>query len=197
MGNRFVATCGVEIERGIMLMSLWLPIVLSAEALFFASFLSWMVVQIHRKDWVKLAKEDQFMQAARDCEIPVGSYMFPGCDKAAEMKSEAYAKKWEAGPCGVLSIYPKVNMGRNLGLTFLYFLVVSFCLAYLASLALKPGANFMAVFRFVSTAGFMTFLAAIVQHAIWFHSRIVGHILESIAYAAISGAIFAALWPQA
>lgn len=180
-----------------MLMSLWLPIVLSAVALFFASFLSWMVVQLHRQDWVKLAKEDQFMQAVRDCEIPVGSYMFPGCASAEEMKSEAYAKKWEAGPSGILTIYPKVNMGRNLGLTFLYFLVLSFCLAYLATLALQPGANFMAVFRFVSTAGFLAFLSAMVQHAIWFHGRIVGHVVESIAYAAISGAIFAAMWPTA
>jgi hypothetical protein len=86
-------------------------------------------------------------------------------------------------------------MPRNLALTFLYFLAVSFCLAYLATLALTPGAEFMKVFRFVSTAAFMTFLAAIVQHSIWFRCRIVGHVLESIAYAAITGAIFAAMWP--
>lgn len=180
-----------------MLLSLCIPIIAATVALFFASYLSWMVLPFHRKDWVKHAKEDQFMQAVRDCEIPIGSYMFPGCGSPEEMKSEAYAKKWEAGPCGVLSVYPQVNMGRNLGLTFLCFLVVIFCLAYLATLALQPGANFMAVFRFVSTAALMTFLAAIVQHAIWFHSRIVGHILESIAYAAISGAFFAAMWLNA
>ena len=180
-----------------MLLSLLIPIIAATVALFFASFLSWMVLPFHRKDWVKLAKEDEFMQAVRDCEIPIGSYMFPGCDSPEEMKSEAYTKKWEAGPCGVLSVYPKVNMARNLGLTFLYFLAVNFCLAYLATLALQPGDHFMAVFRFVSTAGLITFLAAIVQHAIWFHSRIVGHILESFAYAAISGAIFAAMWPNA
>ena len=75
------------------------------------------------------------------------------------------------------------------------FLGVSFCLAYLATLALEPGAGFMAVFRFVSTAGFIAFLSAIVQHAIWFKVRIVGHVIESIAYAAIVGAVFAAMWP--
>ena len=37
-----------------MLVSLWLPIVLSAVALFFASFLSWMVLQLHKQDWKKL-----------------------------------------------------------------------------------------------------------------------------------------------
>jgi len=179
-----------------MLTSLILPIILSAVALFFASFLSWMVVQLHKDDWKKVAKEDDLMEAIRKCDLPVGSYMFPGCADAAEMKSEAYAKKWEAGPCGIMTIYPKVNMGRNLGLTFVYFLVISFCLAYLGTLALKPVADFLAVFRFITTAGILTFLAAMVQHAIWFHNRIVGHIIESLIYAAISGAIFAAMWPK-
>lgn len=175
--------------------SLWLPIVVSAVALFFASFLSWMVVRLHQKDWVKLDKEDEFMKAVADLEISAGSYMFPCVNTPEEMKSEEYQRKWEAGPCGILTVYTKVNMGKNLALTFLYFLVVSFCLGYLATLAIEPGADFMAVFRFVSTAGLLTFLAAIVQHAIWFHNRIVGHVIESIAYAAITGAIFASMWP--
>ena len=88
-------------------------------------------------------------------------------------------------------------MGRNLGLTFLYFLVISFCLGYIASLALEPGAAFRHVFRVVSTVGFLVFLGAIVQHAIWFRNRIVGHVIESILYAVIAGAIFGAMWPAA
>ena len=113
------------------------------------------------------------------------------------MRSEEYTKKWEEGPRGIITLFPKVNMGKNLVLTFLYFLAVCFCLAYLAALAIEPGARFMDVFRFVSSAGLMTFLAAIVQHAIWFHNRIVGHVVESIAYAAITGAIFGVMWPAA
>ena len=54
---------------------------------------------------------------------------------------------------------------------------------------------FLVIFRFVSTAAFMMFLAAMVQHAIWFRTRIIGHVIESVAYAAITGLIFAALWP--
>lgn len=45
------------------------------------------------------------------------------------------------------------------------------------------------------TARLMTFLAAIVQHAIWFHCRIVGHIIVAILYAVITAAIFGAMWP--
>lgn len=178
-----------------MLASLLLPIVLSAVALFFASFLSWMVLQLHRQDWGKVAREDELMQAVRGCDIPVGNYMFPFAAGHADAKNPEHVKKWEEGPSGILTIFPKVNMGRNLGLTFVYFLVVSFCLAYLATLALPRGAEFMPVFRFVATAAWMTFLAAIVQHAVWFRTRITGHVIESLAYAAIVGGIFATLWP--
>lgn len=180
-----------------MTFNLIVPIFISAAALFFASFLSWMVLQLHKHDWVKLAQEDKFMEAVRGCDISSGSYMFPGCNSMEEMKSEQYAQKEKAGPRGVMTVFGPISMGRNLGLTFVYFLVASFCLAYLTTLAIPPGADFMKVFRFVATAGFMVFFAAMAQHAIWFHCRIVGHLIESIAYAAIIGAIFAAMWPAA
>lgn len=180
-----------------MLVSLILPILLSGVALFFASFLSWMVVKLHIDDWRKIDKEDEFMAATGRCNLPVGSYMFPRPNTPAEMQTEEFKKKYEAGPRGVLTIMPKANMGVNLGLTFLYFLVVSTILGYLATIAFKPGEQFLEVFRFVFTAGFLTFLAAMVQHAIWFRARIVRHVIESVAYAAITAALFAAFWPSA
>lgn len=178
-----------------MLFELLLPIILTTVALFFASFLSWMVLPLHFRDWVKMEREDEFIGTVREQGLAPGNYMFPGWDTPAEMKSEEYTKKWETGPAGVMTVFPQVSMGKNLGLTFLYFLATSFCLAYLASFAVDRGAEFMDVFRFVTTAGLMTFLAAIVQHAIWFHNRIIGHVIESLAYAVITGAIFAAMWP--
>ena len=180
-----------------MTISLAVPILLSGVALFFASFLSWMVLQLHKRDWVKLAQEDKFLEAARGCGLSPGSYMFPACGCPEEMKSEEFIKKMETGPRGVMTVFGKFSMGQNLAQTFVYFLVASFCLAYLTTLAIPPGADFMTVFRFVSTAGFLTFFAAIVPHAIWFKCRIVGHLIESLAFAAIIGAIFGAMWPAA
>lgn len=180
-----------------MLVSLILPTVLSAIAVFFASFLSWMIVKLHEKDWVKIEKEDEFLKAGREIGLKPGNYMFPHCAGGEDMKNEEYQKKAEAGPIGVLSVFPPPNMGKNMGLTFVYFLAVSFCLGYLATLANDRGAAFFDVFRFVMTAGILAYLPAILQHAIWFKTRVVGHIIESIVYAAITGAIFAALWPGA
>ena len=178
-----------------MLISLLLPIVLCTVALFFASFVSWMLVPLHFKDWNKMDKEDDFLKAVKDQSIPPGNYMFPGWNTPDEMKSEEYQQKYEAGPCGIITVFPKTSMGRNLAMTVVYFFVVSFCLGYLATVGLSPGDDFLKVFRFVSTAGLMTFLAAMVQHSIWFRNRILGHVVESVAYAAIAGVIFALLWP--
>lgn len=157
-----------------MLLSLMLPIILSAVALFFASYLSWMVLQLHKRDWIKFEKEEEFIDAVRGVSMTRGSYAFPCYNSPEEMKSEEYRQKWKAGPCGIITVFPEPNIGRNLALTFLYFFAVSFCLGYLAQLHIGKGAEFLDVFRFVATAGVMTYLAAIVQHAIWFHGRIIG-----------------------
>lgn len=181
-----------------MLMKVLLPSLVSAVVLFFASFLSWMVLMLHKQDWVKIDKEDDFMDALRNLGLGPGNYMFPGFDTAEEMKSEEYAKKCEAGPAGVITVFGKVSMGPNLGLTFLYFLFTSFCLGYLATVAFPDGQKeLLQVFRLVATAGLLTFLASFVQHAIWFHTRIVGHVIESIAYSLIVGGIFAGFWSLA
>lgn len=180
-----------------MLTSLLVPIVVATVALFFASFLTWMVLPLHFKDWRKLQQEDSLIGALTEIGIEPGNYMFPGWTTPDEMKSQEYQEKWERGPAGIMTIFPKVNMGKNLALTFIYFLVVTFCLAYLATLALPAGATFMPVFRFVATAGLLTFLPGVLCHSIWFHNRVVGHVIESIAYALIVGAIFAAMWPAA
>ena len=84
-----------------MLTSLVWPIVISTVVLFFASFLSWMVLQLHKQDWKKLAKEDDVMLAVKKCDPPVGSYMFPACDSHAEMQTEAFKTKYAAGPRGM------------------------------------------------------------------------------------------------
>lgn len=178
------------------MLTLWLPILVSSVALFFASFLSWMVVKLHEKDWRKLEGEDRLMDTVRELNIPDGNYMFPHAT-GKEMNSPEFQEKYKAGPRGIMTILPEPNMGKNLGLTFLFFLFCNFTFAYLASFALEPGSEFVLVFRFVATIALLTFCAAILLHAIWFRARVVGHIIESIAFALIAGAIFAAMWPAA
>jgi hypothetical protein len=177
------------------MIELWLPVVVSSIAVFFASFLSWMVLRLHQKDWVKMPREDDFMKCVADLGLRQGNYMFPGTTSPKEENEPAYQQKYQAGPRGTLQVHEPVNLGRNLGLTFAYFFVCNATIAYLASFALSSESDFITVFRFVATVALLTYLASIVQHAIWFRVRITGHVIESIAYALIAGVIFASLWP--
>jgi hypothetical protein len=177
------------------MLTLWLPILLSTIACFFFSFLSWMVLELHAKDWTKMESEDELIDKVRQMGLSEGNYMFPGARNNKEMQTEAYQEKYRCGPRGILSVLPAANMGKNLGLTVLYFFACNCTFAYLASFALETTTDFITVFRFVATVSLFTFCAAIIQHAIWFRMRVVGHVVESIAYCLIAGLIFASLWP--
>ena len=179
------------------MITLWLPILVSTIALFFASFLSWMVLRLHEKDWRKVEGEDGLIATIRELNVPTGNYMFPGVNTMKEMNDSAYQAKYKSGPRGIMTVLPEANMGKNLALTVVYFFVCCCTFGYLASFALDKGQDSLTVFRFVATVALLTFCASIIQHAIWFKNRVVGHVIESFAYSLIAGAIFAALWPVA
>jgi hypothetical protein len=178
------------------LTSLWLPIVLSGVALFFASFLSWMVLPHHKQDWVGLPDEAGFDKALGDLNVPAGNYMFPYCGTSEQMKSPEFQTRQKNGPNGLLQVWPgPTNMGMNMACTLLLFLVISFSLAYLATLGPELGDEFMKVFRFVGTAAILIYAGGPLLNGIWFRRKLCGDILDGIAYGLITGAIFAAMWP--
>ena len=74
---------------------LWLPILLSSVAVFFASFLAWMVLPHHKSDWTKLANEPGFTGTLRSAGIKPGQYMFPYFADPGEMKSDDFKDRWE------------------------------------------------------------------------------------------------------
>ena len=180
-----------------MLADLWLPILLSTVAVFFTSFLSWMVLQLHNADWKKLPDEDGFLKEGAAGLAP-GSYMFPRTLSMAEMKTPEFQEKLKVGPRGVLTVFGGgTGMGKNLGLTFALFLAVNVALAYLATIGVPRGAEFVTVFRFFATAALLTDLVGVTQYSIWFQNRLLGYVIESVLFALLTGAIFAALWPSA
>jgi len=178
------------------LSSLWLPIVVSSLAVFFAGFLTWMVLPVHQADWRQVPEEANFLEKLKGQQIPPGNYMFPFASDSREMNSPEYKAKTAEGPTGTLQVWDApCSMGRNLICQYLYLLAVSFCLGYLATMGPELGARFIDVFRFVSTAAFLTYTAAIVPNAIWFKSRIAGHVIDGIVFGLVTGAVFAMLWP--
>jgi hypothetical protein len=178
------------------LTSLWLPILLSGIALFFASFAAWMLLPHHKKEWIGLPNEDAIMRQLKSDNLIAGQYCFPYAATPEAMKDEAYKAKMKAGPRGTLTLWKEPpNMAVNLFCTVLFFLIANAVIAYLAAMVLSPGEDHMRVFRFVGTAGVLTYGTANILNGIWFGRKMVADIVDGIAYGLITGAIFALLWP--
>jgi len=176
--------------------SLWLPILVSGVALFFASWAAWMLLPHHKGEWKGLPDEGAVMNALRN--VPPGQYMFPYAAKPEDCKSEEFKRRRETGPTGTLTVWKKPsNMGANMLCTVLFFIIANFVIAYLTGISLDPGESFMKVFRFVGTAGILTYGTANVLNGIWFGRKMIADIADGIAYGLITGLIFAALWPGA
>jgi hypothetical protein len=180
------------------LSSLWLPIILSGVALFFASWAAWMVLPHHKGEWKGLPDEEGAMGALRKFNVPPGQYMFPHACSPEEMKGEDFKRRVEAGPIGSLTVWKsRPNMGVNMICTLLFFTIANGVIAYLAGMVIPPGGDRWFVFRFVATAGILTYGTANILNGIWFGRKMVADIIDGIVYGLITGLIFAALWPSA
>ena len=196
------------------LLSLWLPILLSAAAVWIASTIFGMPFLHHKNDWIGLpaAEEDAFMGflRTRGGGIKPGNYLFPDFRTRAAMESEKVKKALEEGPVGHLSLWPPpLSMGGKLAATFIVYLVVSILIAYQASvvlpLHLRPAEpafaspTFPKVFQVVGTAGILAYSFSFIPSAIWFGAyrrTIVASIIDGIVFGVITGAIFAWRWPR-
>src|SRR5205823_2320698 len=126
------------------LLALWLPIVGSAVLVFVVSSVIHMMSPWHKSDYPKLANEDKVMDALRPLAIPPGDYFIPRPSSREEMGSAAFAEKANRGPVVVFTVMPngQMSMARNLGLWFVYIVVVTLFAAYVAARALPPGVRY-------------------------------------------------------
>jgi len=185
----------------IPLPALWLPILLSAVIVFFASFIMHMVLSYHKSDYRKLPDEDRVTDALRSAGVTRGpAYFFPYCS-FKEMKSAPMIEKFKRGPVGLLTVLPSgpPAMGKNLIQWFLYCVVISIFAAYLSGRLLPPGPAFWQVFRVVGTVAFLGYGAAHAQESIWSgRSWVVTfkHLFDSVIYAVLTAGTFGCLWPK-
>ena len=106
----------------IPLTALWLPILVSAVIVFFASSIMHMVLFYHKSDYRKLPDEDRVTDAMRSAGVTRGpAYFFPYFS-FKEMKSAPAVEKMKRGPVGLLTVLPSgpPAMGKNLAQWFLY-----------------------------------------------------------------------------
>jgi len=185
------------------LASLWLPILLSAVAVFIVSSLLHMVLKYHQSDFAGLPNEDEVMDALRRGNAAPREYMFPhSAAGMAALKDPAFIAKFERGPVGTMILTPgrKPTMGKELVLWFLFSLVVSVFAAYVAGRALPPGAEDMEVTRFTATAAFLSYSMAHWSSSIWYGRPVSTNLkltFDGLLYAVATAAVFCVMWPAA
>jgi hypothetical protein len=185
----------------VALISLWLPIVLSAVLVFVASSIIHMFTPIHRNDVRRLPREDEVMNALRPFAIAPGDYAMPHAGSHANVNNPEFLDKVNKGPVVFLTVMPNgmPSMGKSMGLWFLYCLLVSVVAAYMAGRALGPGAEYLQVFRFAGTTAFASYSLALFQNSIWWHRNwgaTLRGVLDGFIFALLTGGTFGWLWPE-
>lgn len=184
----------------VSVVSLWLAIILSAVFVFIASSIIHMVLKYHNTDFKQVPKEDELMEAMRPFNLSPGVYTIPQAGSMEAMKSEAYLEKTKKGPVAMLTVMetgiPK--MGKSLFQWFVYSVVVGIFAGYIAGRALGPGADYLAVFRFVGTTAFVGYVLALWQNSIWYkHTWAITlkSTFDGLIYALLTAGVFGWLWP--
>lgn len=184
----------------VSLLQLWLPIILGTFLAWIASALIHMMLKYHNSDYQRLSNEDEVMAAVRSGSPGLGVHSFPYCIDMAEMKDEAVQQKFSNGPVGFVTVFPNgmPNMGKLVGQQISFFLVGCILIAYCAALVLEPGAQYMTVFRFTATVGFLTFGWAVIPFSIWYGHlwlTTAKYLLDALIYGLVVAGSFAWLWP--
>jgi hypothetical protein len=180
--------------------ALWLPILLSAVFVFIASSIIHMVLKYHNRDYTKLPNEDAVRAAIRAGNPAAAQYIIPYCSEMKDMQSPEMQQKFTEGPVAVLNLKRPgpPSMGPSLGQWFLFCLVVSFFVAYVACHALSPGAEHLKVFQIVGAVGFLAYAAGNIPNAIWMGkpwSVATKEAFDGLVYGLITAGTFGWLWP--
>lgn len=183
------------------IVSLWLPILASAVAVFIASSLVHMALPWHKTDYRALPDEDRALESLRQLQLEDGNYHAPHAVSASNMKDPAFRQKLQQGPLVFLFIRRggSVNMGSMMGLWFAYALLVAVLSAYLCSRTLAVGASYLSVFRVAGFATFLAYAGAQPIDSIWFFrnwSTTLKNVVDGLIYALLTGGVFGWLWPR-
>ncbi len=182
------------------LSALWLPIVLSAVIVFVASSIMHMLLPYHKGDYQKVPDEDKVLPALSAAGLKRGHYVFPYCTPK-EMRSPGMIEKYNRGPVGMITVFnsgPPV-LPKFLGMWFVYCLLISFFVGYLAAHTILPGAYYLRVFRVVGTAAFLAYGFGTISNAIWkgqTFSFTVKEVIDGLVYALLTAGTFGWLWPR-
>jgi hypothetical protein len=181
--------------------TLWLPILVSAVLVFVVSSVIHMLSPWHKSDYPRLPNEDAVMDALRPLSIPEGEYMAPRPATRQDMRSAEFAERFKRGPVFILTMMPAgtMSMGRNLGLWFIYVVVVNAFAGHVAQAAHIAATDEHWLFHTVGLSSFMGYSFALWQMSIWYRRPWLTTIkatVDGFIYALVTAAVFVWLWPK-
>ncbi|HUO51139.1 MAG TPA: hypothetical protein VMT93_01355 [Gemmatimonadaceae bacterium] len=183
------------------LMSLLIPIVVSAVIVFLASSVIHMATPWHKDDFPMVDAQDRIMDAMRAFNLAPGDYAFPRPKDMKDMGSPEFKAKMEKGPVMVLTVAPggPPAMNKSLAQWFLYSMVVSLFAGYAAAAAYGPGTSYLKIFQVVGSVAFVGYALALWQHVIWWRKSVrltVKSTIDGLLYACLTAGTFGWLWPK-
>lgn len=184
----------------VSLLQLWMPIAVGTLLAWISSALIHMMIKYHNSDYQQLDNEEAVLDALRAGSQKFGLHQFPFCGDMKNMQDESVQAKFNKGPVGLAILVPNgmPAMGKLMAQQISHFLLGSILIAYCATLALEPGADYLSVFRFVAAVGFLTFGWASIPYSIWFGiqwSMTAKYLLDGLIYGLVVAGSFAWLWP--
>jgi hypothetical protein len=182
--------------------ALWLPILVSAVAVFVVSSIIHMTPLWHKTDYPRFPNEDRVLDALRSIGIPPGDYLMPRPANPAEMRSPEFKEKMKRGPAVLLTVMPPWtgSLVSNLSQWFVYCLVVSVFAGFIAGSALLGGgATVRQIFRFAGTTAFLGYTLALWQMSIWYRrswAMTLKSTFDGVIFALVTSAVFTWMWPH-
>jgi hypothetical protein len=181
--------------------ALWLPIVLSAVLVFILSAIIHMVLKYHNSDYKRLPNEDAVRAAIRSGNPEPRQYVFPYAAEMKDMDSPEMKQKYIEGPIGVLYLRRTgpFTMGPALSQWFIFTLVVSLFVGYVAAHAIPPGAEYLHVFRVVGAVAFLAYAVGQVPASIWMGKPwavAAKEGFDGLLYALVTAGTFGWRWPE-
>lgn len=181
--------------------SLWLPILLSAVLVFITSSIIHMVLRYHNRDYSRLPNEEAVRAAIRAGSPAAAQYVIPYCPEMKQMETPEMKQKYTEGPVAVLNVMRSgvPTMGRPLVQWFIYALLVSLFVAYVAASSISSGSPYLHVFRVVGATAFLGYAAGQVPAAIWMGKpwSVAGkEVFDGLLYGLVTAGTFGWLWPR-
>jgi len=179
--------------------SLWLPILVAAVIVFIVSSIIHTVLAYHQNDFGPVPDEASVRGGLRG--VPAGDYVVPHAASKEERGSEAFQAKMKEGPIAFMTVFPagEFSMGASLVQWFVYCLLVGLFAAYVAGVAVPPGADYLSVFQVAGTVAFAGYGLALAQNSIWLRrkwSSTLKSMFDALIYASLTAGTLGWLWPS-